>query len=179
MGDWIDVRHATYVGEIDGQAKVFFALCDDEFLEDDYIQESLETILLSMRQTTDRTASCCGTGSPRSFGGCARAPNTKASRINSRIHRTIRCAGGASRPSRSCIDFRGANVLPQSKPRESGPSAYSLVAGGRNQKERPGANRAFCLPGGAPSGCRGQVQMPLYTDTKTGSAPWAPALACA
>jgi hypothetical protein len=48
-----DVRHATYVGEINGVAKLYFALLDDEILEDDHTQEALDSILQDMRTTRE------------------------------------------------------------------------------------------------------------------------------
>ena len=45
-----DVRHATYVGEINGVAN---SRLNDEIHEDDQIQEALDSILQDMRTTRD------------------------------------------------------------------------------------------------------------------------------
>ena len=45
-----DVRHATYVREINGVAN---SRLDDEILEDDQIQEALDSMLQYMRTTRD------------------------------------------------------------------------------------------------------------------------------
>jgi hypothetical protein len=47
------LRESTYVGEVNGEVKVYFAICDEETLEDEYIQESLERVLESLRTTRD------------------------------------------------------------------------------------------------------------------------------
>jgi hypothetical protein len=74
----LGLRESTYVGEVNGEVKVYFAICDEKTLEDEYSQESLEGVheLLDLFVREVRTA-CTPRPAPRaaprfaSFGAVA------------------------------------------------------------------------------------------------------------
>ena len=75
----LGLRESTYAGEVNGEVKVYFAICDEKTLEDEYSQESLEGVheLLDLFVREVRTA-CTPRPAPRAGDQSSSANTTKA-----------------------------------------------------------------------------------------------------